>query len=299
MLKEHVNACFTLLLLKNPRRSSRSVSSTLNTSLNSSTGAESSPNTTPSGKGGRHSNDDAHGLAGANDANFSNSANTAADPDIAEANIFFAHQVVPNSCATHSLLSILMNTTHHQGVNLGPLLTEFRQATASLPPNVRGLAIGYMPPLMEAHNRHARQQNVPAPVTTAYSGIKAEGGIGGVIAPVECVRRAVEAAKQSAAADGLGGGGGCDSIEASAALDSATATLAPGESDTFHFVCFLPVGRCLYELDGLKGGPVNHGPLEDPLSHAGWTRQCLSLLQQRMKDVSLLVIFYAVQIRLS
>ncbi|VDN17139.1 unnamed protein product, partial [Dibothriocephalus latus] len=62
------------------------------------------------------------------------------------------------------------------------------------------------------------------------------------------------------------------------AVDSATT------ADTFHFVCFLPIGRYLYELDGLKTAPINHGLLKDPHSHRGWTNQCTEILRQRMKE---------------
>lgn len=33
--------------------------------------------------------------------------------------------------------------------------------------------------------------------------------------------------------------------------------------DTFHFVCFLPIDGHLYELDGLKPYPMNHGKLKE------------------------------------
>lgn len=190
--------------------------------------------------------------------------------------IFFAQQVVPNSCATHSLLSILMNTKAHQGVDLGPLLTEFRRATTHVSPRVRGLAIGYMPPLVEAHNRHARQPNPPK--KAAPSEIVNEMS-GKEMPPVECVQTAVEAAKKVVESE--------TQLESSATSTAMVASsIAAAENDTFHFVCFLPVGKFLFELDGLKKGPVNHGPLDDPVTHVGWTQQCLNLLQQRMKDVS-------------
>lgn len=193
-----------------------------------------------------------------------------------DSNVFFAHQIVPNSCATHSLLSILMNTSH-SGVDLGPLLSEFRRATASLSPSLRGLAIGYMPPLMEAHNRHARQQTslshcLPPSCDEVTSAI--------------IVRSAVEAAQKAGLLECENGPEtGLAVVDDTPGVVASSATVDAG--DTFHFVCFLPVGRYLYELDGLKQEPINHGLLEDPVTHNGWTRQCLDLLKQRMRDVSL------------
>lgn len=37
--------------------------------------------------------------------------------------MFFAHQLIPNSCATHALLSILLNCPN---VNLGPLISSLK-----------------------------------------------------------------------------------------------------------------------------------------------------------------------------
>jgi ubiquitin carboxyl-terminal hydrolase BAP1 len=50
--------------------------------------------------------------------------------------IFFAHQIVPNSCATHALLSILLNCEHSH-FKLGHLLTNFKNITKELSPEVK------------------------------------------------------------------------------------------------------------------------------------------------------------------
>uniref|UniRef100_A0A0X3PU75 ubiquitinyl hydrolase 1 n=2 Tax=Schistocephalus solidus TaxID=70667 RepID=A0A0X3PU75_SCHSO len=243
-----------------------------------------------------------------------------------EANIFFAHQIVPNSCATHSLLCILMNRPQ---VSLGPLLREFRRATMPLSSHLKGLAIGCMPPLMTAHNRHARKPESADPCAVGQETAEAPLEHGMIeITEAAAVEYAQAAARAALAAAALSAGSstsapgatastatipaenglpfaspsgisvnchesvgvpsalstslssspGSSSFSAVSAADSATAT------DTFHFVCFLPIGRYLYELDGLKTAPINHGPLKDPHSHRGWTNQCTEILRQRMKE---------------
>ncbi|KAM7535165.1 hypothetical protein Aperf_G00000090940 [Anoplocephala perfoliata] len=270
----------------NSRRSSRGGTTSLNNSQSSSVGVESSLQflNLPPGDNSSLSNANninvtsQHSLNGISPDRrkvktefLAESGLDARNPDV-----FFAHQVVPNSCATHSLLSILMNT-FHSGVDLGPLLSEFRRATASLSPSLRGLAIGYMPPLMEAHNRHARQQTSVSHCLPPSCD---------EITSAMVVRSAVEAAQKAGLAECENGTNGSDG--GLAAVDDTPGVVASSTTgdagDTFHFVCFLPVGRYLYELDGLKQEPINHGLLEDPITHNGWTRQCLDLLKQRMRD---------------
>lgn len=199
--------------------------------------------------------------------------------------IFFAHQVVANSCATHSLLCILMNQPQ---LHLGPLLTEFRKATSSLSPRLKGLAIGHMPHFLRAHNRHARMQNVSDLITTTISQSEAE----------ECSNAAVNAALvvDEVTGEVEENEGSSDVIpdvinSVAPSTGMSTSSNSSGEMDTFHFVCFLPVGKCLYELDGLKPTPINHGLLDDSGSSNDWTRQCIEILRRRMKDVSLGSIF--------
>src|SRR5207302_1596644 len=72
--------------------------------------------------------------------------------------IFFAQQIIPNSCATHALISVLLNCSN---VELGPVLSMLKDHTEGMDPESKGLAIGNTPQLATAHNAHASFHNLP------------------------------------------------------------------------------------------------------------------------------------------
>lgn len=63
-------------------------------------------------------------------------SNYVTDPNIIN-NMFFAHQIVPNSCATHALLSVLLNSKTDKNFHLGELLTNFKNLSQGLSPEVK------------------------------------------------------------------------------------------------------------------------------------------------------------------
>lgn len=58
---------------------------------------------------------------------------------------------------------------------------------------------------------------------------------------------------------------------------------APKEKDVYHFVSYVPVNGRLWELDGLKSGPIDHGKLDDG---ADWMDAARPVIQQRMNKYS-------------
>jgi len=50
-------------------------------------------------------------------------------------------------------------------------------------------------------------------------------------------------------------------------------------ADTFHYVSYVPIGDRLFELDGLKRGPIDHGPWG---SHEEWTDLFLRVISDRI-----------------
>ena len=129
--------------------------------------------------------------------------------------MFFAHQIIINSCATHALLSVLLNCSE---IELGPTLTKLKGFCSGLDPESKGYAIANMAELACVHNKHARLSSITLPLS---------GRKGSII--------------------------------------SSAHALLP---ETYHFVSYVPINGRLFELDGLKEYPIDHGPWGE---HEEWT----------------------------
>lgn len=136
--------------------------------------------------------------------------------------IFFAQQVVPNSCATHALLSVLLNCPD---LHLGETLSRLKTHTKGMSPENKGWAIGNTPELACAHNSHAISQ-----------------------------------AKRR--------------LDKSSGISTGRFT-----GEAFHFVSFVPIDGSLFELDGLKPFPMNHGTWTDA---EDWTDKFRCTMEERL-----------------
>ncbi|KAJ0176611.1 hypothetical protein K1T71_007790 [Dendrolimus kikuchii] len=137
-------------------------------------------------------------------------------------NIFFAQQMVPNSCATHALLSILLNCPN---LHLGETLSRLKHHTLGMNPENKGWAIGNTPELACAHNSHAIPQ----------------------------------ARKKT---------------DKNAGVSTGRFT-----GEAYHFVSFVPINGHLFELDGLKPYPTDHGPWA---ANEDWTEKFRCVMAERL-----------------
>lgn len=136
--------------------------------------------------------------------------------------VFFAQQMIPNSCATHALLSVLLNCSD---IHLGDTLGRLKEHTRGMNPESKGWAIGNIPELARAHNSHAmpksrpRMDKTPGLTTGRFTG------------------------------------------------------------EAYHFVSYVPINGHLYELDGLKPYPMDHGPWAE---NEDWTEKFRRVISDRL-----------------
>ena len=139
--------------------------------------------------------------------------------------MFFAHQSIHNSCATHALLSILLNC---QGIDIGQTLNSIKHFTEGMGPESKGYVIGNLPKLAHIHNSYAKPERhkLPEKLSKSEAGITCKSAI-----------------------------------------------------DTFHFVSYVPINGRVYELDGLKPFPIDHGPWK---SSEQWTDHFRRIIAERL-----------------
>ncbi|KAJ1561689.1 ubiquitin carboxyl-terminal hydrolase, partial [Nowakowskiella sp. JEL0078] len=73
--------------------------------------------------------------------------------DYSNPNIFFARQVIQNSCATQAILSILLNNSN---IDIGEKLKEFRSFCGDFDPETKGWAISNADQIRLVHNSFAK-----------------------------------------------------------------------------------------------------------------------------------------------
>ena len=166
-----------------------------------------------------------------------------------EDHLFFAQQMISNACATQAILGILLN---RPSIELGEELDAFKAFTKEFPAELKGLAISNSDVLRTAHNSFSR----PEPFLTEGRTATEEDD---VFHFISCAERF------------------CD--PPLSCRQQATPRPHPPLRVRTRY---LPVNGKLYELDGLKPGPVCLGEA----SEENWLERVRPLIQQRIETYS-------------
>lgn len=192
-------------------------------------------------------------------------------------NMFFAHQVVPNSCATHALLSILLNCKESKYFDLGDLLLKFQRLCTGLSPENKGIAIGNQPKLAEAHNSYAKPENQSSSRSNQINDSPYASSSTTASSSTYPYTNSSTSASVS------------NSIYSNSAYSKGLNTneITGANQEIFHFICFVPINGKLYELDGLKPYPVDHGSIDSESTESrssNWTNKFKQIIKQRLSS---------------
>ncbi|KAF3940732.1 hypothetical protein ABW19_dt0204668 [Dactylella cylindrospora] len=146
--------------------------------------------------------------------------------------VWFANQILDNSCASLAMLNILFNS---ESVILGEELTQFRSFTSPLTPPLRGLCLQNFEFLRRVHNSFARY-------SPARSGVN-----------LRLLTAAGLCRRSEILQNNLDALSSCRKTAAPVIESSSSSEAA------YHFIAYVPSDGKVWELDGLRRQPINIG----------------------------------------
>ncbi|RDB24082.1 Ubiquitin carboxyl-terminal hydrolase isozyme L5 [Hypsizygus marmoreus] len=208
--------------------------------------------------------------------------------DPAAERVWFANQLSDDACASHAILNVLLNCPD---VDVGEELRAFKRETERMSPVMKGLAITNSPLLRKAHNSLAR----PADIRGALNAIA-----------TTTLEEAAAKSKPKPKASGTTTKRGTKPPPAKRAKTAKSASSSPnkkekdkekekekeGDADeAYHFIGYVPAYGKVWELDGLKSGPLEVGELPTPAegkvngsrSGSGWMDVVRPALRMKME----------------
>ncbi|KAJ9122028.1 hypothetical protein QFC24_004255 [Naganishia onofrii] len=144
--------------------------------------------------------------------------------------IYFANQVINNSCGTLAALNAVMNIPPQQGpspeetISLGDELQNLKEFGAGMDAMDLGYLITNSDKIRQVHNSF--------------------------------------------------------SVSSPFAISQHPSLQSQNKEDPYHFVAYVPAQGCLWELDGLRRGPIRHGEVSD--KGEGWIAAAREAVERRI-----------------
>ncbi|KAJ4481474.1 hypothetical protein C8J55DRAFT_560036 [Lentinula edodes] len=164
--------------------------------------------------------------------------------------VWFANQLSDDACATHAILNVLLNCPT---VDLGHTLQRFRDETKEMSPVMKGLAVTNSTHIRNAHNSLARQADL-------------RGSLNSIATTTLDVQKAMVKELQSKKKHTATSSKSKPSKSKSKPVDSSENT----EEEVYHFIGYVPAFGKVWELDGLKPGPLEVGELASEGNTTDW-----------------------------
>ncbi|KAK0447444.1 ubiquitin C-terminal hydrolase [Desarmillaria tabescens] len=173
--------------------------------------------------------------------------------DPAAEHVWFANQLSDDACASQALLNILFNCA---SVDIGTELREFKEHTKEMSPEMKGLAISNSSLIRNAHNSLARPADLRgannALTTIILDAEKEKKKRGSNPPPNKRAKTKKPPAKKA----------------------------EEGDEETYHFIGYVPAYGKVWELDGLKSGPLEVG---DVAAKTEWMDVVRPALRTKMR----------------
>ncbi|KAF7346538.1 Ubiquitin carboxyl-terminal hydrolase isozyme L5 [Mycena sanguinolenta] len=161
--------------------------------------------------------------------------------DPAAERVWFANQLSDEACGTLAIINIALNCLD---IEIGEELSVFKQETESMSPVMKGLAISNSPFIRKAHRSLARPPDLRGALNTI-----ATSTLDG-----EKKKKKPPTTKRTPARA---------STSKPASSKGKAKKEEPDTEEAYHFIGYVPAYGKVWELDGLKSGPLEVGELSD------------------------------------
>ncbi|KAL2752214.1 hypothetical protein ACRALDRAFT_1083741 [Sodiomyces alcalophilus JCM 7366] len=173
-----------------------------------------------------------------------------------DSQVWFANQTTDNACATVAMMNIIMNSE----VEIGPELEAFKKATMDMSYPLRGHALSMNDHLRAIHNS----------LTRRLDHLNADLLITGEVDKFETSNKRRK------------GSGNTSTGRKKKPPAKPKKRRTKFDPDiAFHFVAIVPAAGSVWELDGLKSGPVHLGSVE---ASTNWVDVAKPFIEARMQQ---------------